>query len=204
MLPGFTQVARSNGRRYTRQALLLGLVTAACGPKPSSEPVASPAVHAPDVAATVRHFAGQIARGDSLPTVASRRYGGDSLTGQAATDDFYLLQFPTCHVDVRLDKQQRIASVYLSAPWTAATADTLATSPTPGRLLRLGKLRRLFGPDQILPAMLTLQEAWRRYPVEFRYAPTGRHRQVSIHAMLRTPHYADTTMVHAISLYPEP
>lgn len=180
--------------------LAAGAIAAGCGPVNESASVAAAPAHKPSVPEVVGHFAVQMAKATPLPTVESRRYGGDSLPGLLADEATYTLALPTCTVEVELDKKQQLESVYIWARRHSQGSDTMPALPTPERLVRLGELRRIFGAGQIKPALLTKQEAWRRYPVEFSYllAPGGR--EARIRAMMFTPEYSDSAMVHSISL----
>ncbi|GAB2785628.1 hypothetical protein HNQ93_002615 [Hymenobacter luteus] len=155
----------------------------------------------PSVVEVVGHYAVQIAKGTRLTTPASRFYGGDTLPSLNSDSTMYILTPGTCTVTAILNAEQQLESVYITARKDPqAEAPEVASLPEPERLVRLGELRRVFGEGQIKPAVLRRQEEWRRYPVEFSYllAPGGR--EARIRAMMFTPEYSDSAMVHSISV----
>ncbi|MBX0289488.1 hypothetical protein K3G63_03515 [Hymenobacter sp. HSC-4F20] len=113
----------------------------------------------------------------------------------------YILTPGTCTVTATLNTEQQLESVYITArKGPQAERPEVASLPEPERLVRLGELRRVFGEGQIKPALLTKQEAWRRYPVEFSYLLAPGSREARIRAMMFTPEYSDSAMVHSISV----
>lgn len=155
----------------------------------------------PSVVEVVGHYAVQIAKGTRLTTPASRFYGGDTLPSLNPDSTMYILTPGSCSVTAALNAEQQLESVYITArKGPQAERPEVASLPKPERLVRLGELRRVFGEGQIKPAVLRRQEEWRRYPVEFSYllAPGGR--EARIQAMMFTPEYSDSAMVHSISL----
>lgn len=155
----------------------------------------------PSVVEVVGHYAVQIAKGARLATPASRFYGGDTLPSLNSDSTMYILTPGTCTVTATLNAKQQVESVYITArKGPQAERPEVATLPKPERLVRLGELRRVFGEGQIKPAVLRRQEEWRRYPVEFSYFLSPGGRVANIQALMFTPEYSDSAMVHSISL----
>ncbi|RPD45940.1 hypothetical protein DNI29_17510 [Hymenobacter sediminis] len=155
----------------------------------------------PSVVEVVGHYAVQMAEGKPLSTPKSKWYGGDTVPSFTPDSSSYILTLNACVVQAYLDEEQRMRTVFISALRPSQDTVTLAALPKPDRLFRLGELRRIFGPGQIRPAMLTKQEEWRRYPVEFSFLLSTKSQEASIWALLPTPEYADSAMVHSISLF---
>ncbi len=201
MWPKNSQPTVRRGSSCSLPRACLGAFLAGCGQTKGALPKASAPMHVPSVIEVVGHYAVQMAQGKPLATVESRWYGGDTLPSFNPDSSSYILALNTCVVEAYLDKEKCLKSVFISARRPASPANTIATPPKPDRLIRLGELRRLFGPGQIRPAMLTKQEEWRRYPVEFSFLLSTKSREASIRASLPTPEYADSAMVDSISLF---
>jgi hypothetical protein len=175
-----------------------------CDSTPHSAPAAVGPAHTPTVVEVVGHYALQMAQRTRLPTAASRQYASTSLPEMSSDGASFTLALATCAVKVHLNEQQQPERVFIYANRsTQASPDSQRAAmdlPQPERLIRLGELRRVFGDGKIGPARLHEQEVLNRYPVLFRYLHSPDDREVSITATLFTPEYADSAMVHSVSL----
>ena len=188
---------------------LLGMLAAGCGH--SSAPAAAPpaAVPAPpaqlpnqpSVAAVLRHFIGLLAQGSPLSTPAERQLAGQMPRNQPANSDYLgaevslLYEMNTYVVEVLLDRQQRVVDLHIRAPYVPEDPHrTVLNVPQPWpRFVRLGELRRAFGPEKIEP----------RLPdqVFFRYQPAASApKSVIIGAELTDYQRSDSSQVMGIGL----
>lgn len=188
---------------------LLGMLSAGCGHSAApaaAPPAAVPAPPAqlpnqPSVVAVLRHFTGLLAQGSPLSTPAERQLAGQMPSSQPADnvapgDGVYLFyEMSTYVVQVLLDRQQRIVDLHVRAP--PAPEDPhrkILNVPQPWpRFVRLGELRRAFGPETIEP----------RLPgqVFFRYQPAASvPKSVIIGAELADVRRSDSSQVMGIGL----
>lgn len=160
---------------------LLAMLSAGCGHSAApaaAPPAAVPAPPAqlpkqPSVVAVVRHFTGLLAQGSPLSTPAERQLAGQMPQSQPADNDdprageFLSYEMTTYVVEVLLDRQQRVVDLHIRAPRAPEDPHRkILNVPQPWpRFVRLGELRRAFGPETIQP----------RLPdqVYFRYQPTA-------------------------------
>lgn len=160
---------------------LLAMLSAGCGHSAAPAAVPPAAVPAPPaqlpkqplVVTTVRHFTGLLAQGTPLRTPAERQFAGQMPRSQPADNDdpgagvFLLYEMSTYVAEVHLDRQQRVVDLYIRAPRAPEDPHReILNVPQPWpRFVRLGELRRAFGPETIDP----------RLPdqVFFRYQPAA-------------------------------
>lgn len=172
--------------------LLLG-----CG---EPEPTSSPPRLAPSVVAVVQHYAGLMVRGTRLTTPASRSFA-DSVASLGPNNGFDIA-LSTCTVGSWVDSLQRLNDVYVTIPYQQQTPRSSLDLPNPDLLVRLGTLRRAFGPGTIeQDPGLTKLRSTRCYSVLFSYQPVPGHR-VRVRACLPTANYADSVRVNSLSIYP--
>ncbi|GAB3638152.1 hypothetical protein GCM10027422_37420 [Hymenobacter arcticus] len=163
---------------------------------------ARPAKPVPTVLLVTRHFAEELARGTQFRAADAPRYA-DSLFSLDASDNLYL-NLPTCQVEAFLTPDRALEHVYILVPrrLPGPHPELNRARPNPDRLLRLGELRRAFGPGKIdRNPPLTKEEFTRSYPVTFRCQPTPTSRPVLLNAALPTAAYADSAWVNSISIY---
>ncbi|RYY20843.1 MAG: hypothetical protein EOO36_02370, partial [Cytophagaceae bacterium] len=78
-----------------------------------------------------------------------------------------------------LEATNTLGTVFIEIPHPFANRNRAL--PTPNRLVRLGELRRAFGPGKIdLNPGITLEQGSRKYSVAFRYQPTPGGRVVVV------------------------
>lgn len=189
-----------------RWALGAWLLVAGCHGAPATElvPAAGSQLTKPVPTALLvtRHFADALAQGTQFRAAAAPRYA-DSLF-HFGTNGTICLSLTTCLVesDLNPDKTLGFVFVWLPRRLPEAQAALNRARPNPDRLLRLGELRRAFGPGKInRNPILTKEEYTRSYPVVFRYQPTPTSHPVLLNAAMPTAAYADSAWVNSISLY---
>jgi hypothetical protein len=202
-------VERSYERCFSGASVAVGfgLLTACGGPKESPRMVqhlsdTRAAQPSPGVTEVVRHYADLMARGARLTTTASRQLAGSQAVITADSQSFYL-SFATCYVEAELNRQQRLTAVSVAESESASVVPKAIdfSIPKVERLVRLGDLRRAFGPGKLGIASMTLAKATRRFPVEFIYQPAPTSQPVQISATMPVPSYADSSKVHSINMY---
>ena len=180
---------------------LLGLSASQLGGCGEASPPASRRPQpAPSVVAVARYYAGHLARGTRFTTPASRVFA-DSLASLGPNNGL-TISLGTCEVQGWVDSLQRLTSVQITAPSAQYRREVNMARPCPYLLVRLGVLRRAFGPGNIeADPPLTKQEGSRCYPVLFDYQPAP-SQQVRLYACVPTAAYADSVRVNTLSLYP--
>ncbi|MDJ0365565.1 hypothetical protein QMK33_10395 [Hymenobacter sp. H14-R3] len=181
------------------------LLLAGCHGAPATEsapaPGGLPAKLVPTVLRVTRHFADELAQGTQFRAADAPRYA-DSLLHFSATSHFYL-SLPGCLVESTLMPDKTLDFVFVWMPFRPPGSHPALdrSRPNPDRLLRLGELRRAFGPGKIdSTPVLTKETFTRSYPVTFRYQPTPESRPVLLSAAMPTAAYADSAWVNSISL----
>jgi hypothetical protein len=157
---------------------------------------------APSVVAVARYYAGHMARGTRFSAPASRVFA-DSVASLNSNNSL-TISLGTCEVQGWVDSLQRLTSVHIMAPYAQYQQwrEVNRARPCPYLLVRLGALRRAFGPGSIeQDPPLTKLEGSRCYPVLFDYQPVPSH-QVQLYACLPTADYGDSVRVNTLSLYP--
>ena len=220
LLPCMHYIAKFSARtspwqlpRLLMPLALLGMLSAGCGH--SAAPAAAPpvAVHEPEpepsaqlpnqpsVVAVVRHFTGLLAQGSPLSTPAARQFAGQMPQSQPADNAdpgagvFLFYEMTTYVVEVLLDRQQRVVDLHIRAPRAPEDPHrTVLNVPQPWpRFVRLGELRRAFGPETI-DSRLPDQ-------VFFRYQPAASApKSVIIGAGLTDYQRSDSSQVMGIGL----
>lgn len=134
----------------------------------------------------------------------SRRPFADSLLVIAPDKASFTLSLPNCVLSGQLDTLQRLDDVYVrSLIVQLKPGQPLDLSRAPAaRLMRLGELRRAFGPGKVEEPSLTEEVSTSLFTVSFRYRPVKNRRSVTIEANMHIPNYADTTRVAFISMSP--
>jgi hypothetical protein len=178
----------------------------ACGESgqqiPSAQDVAKPAkpVSTP-IAEVVRYYAGLMVHHTHFAKF-SRSPFGNSVLVVAADSVSFTLSLPNGFIKGWLDNSHHLESLTINAPdLPLKPGQPLDLSHAPaGRLVRLGELRRAFGPGKVEEPMLTEQVATSLFAVSFQYRPANANRPVAIEANMHVPSYADTTKVAFISI----
>jgi len=168
----------------------------------ASPPASRPPRPAPSVVEVARYYAGHLARGTRFTTPASRVFA-DSVASLRSNNSL-TISLGTCEVQGWVDSLQRLTSVHITAPYAQYRywREVNRTGPCPYLLVRLGALRRAFGPGSIeRDPPLTKLEGSRCYPVLFDYQP-GPGQPVRLYACVPTAAYADSVRVNTLSLYP--
>jgi hypothetical protein len=187
-----------------RLAVFVGLLslgaTQLVGCGEASPPTSPPPKPAPSVVEVARYYAGHLARGTRFTTPASRIFA-DSLASMSPNNGL-TISLGTCEVQGWVDSLQRLTSVHITAPYAQYQHAVDIARPCPYLLVRLGVLRRAFGPGSIeRDPPLTKQESSRCYPTLFDYQPVPGC-QVKLYACLPTADYSDSVRVNTLSLYP--
>ncbi|WP_180754491.1 hypothetical protein [Hymenobacter sp. DG01] len=175
----------------------------------ATERHADTAAQAPPVSllSIVNRYALQMANGTPITNLRSQRLSSHDSLPQLSPDStsFTLVSGPY-DIQVDLNKQQQPDYVFISAhhpvPATpAATSNPGSFSAPADRLIRLGELRRVFGPGKPERVMEVMNAPWQRHRISFGYQPRPNARKVMVTATLPHSHFADSSMVHEIGLY---
>jgi len=180
-----------------------GVVLANCGG--ANDPTRAPAQAAlmalppPTVVDITHHYADLLAKGAHLATPASRRYA--STAAVADTDTSFSLLLPDCEIVALLTKKQRLVHVFILPHPAPEDPNRLvmAVPQPPAHLVRLGDLRRVFGPGAELAPPLNVLPHYR-----FAYQPSPSSRPVTIEAFMPAPTYVDSARAEHLMLYLTP
>jgi hypothetical protein len=172
----------------------------------SARQVSQASQPAPSVAEVVRHYAGLMARRTRLATPDSCQFAGVVPTRQPAGDasaEYSVSlswKLPACEVGAFLDQQQQLVDVNIETPRPPEPAHQLSryTPHPPATLVRLGELRRVFGPGTNASKP---EEAGEYY---FTYQPSPAARKLTIQAFLLDTGRTDSAVVNRIALFATP
>lgn len=149
---------------------------------PSAQDVAKPAkaVSTP-IAEVVRYYAGLMVHHTHFAKF-SRSPFGDSVLAVAPDSVYFTLSLPNGFIKGWLDNSHRLESLTINAPdLPLKPGQPLDLSHAPaGRLVRLGELRRAFGPGKVEEPLLTEQVATSLFAVSFQYRLANTSRSVAI------------------------
>ena len=192
-------------RLWCRLFVCGALLVAGCR-EPAKAPVAAAPRPAPTATEVVQHYADLMAAGTRLTTAKSRQFG-DSVSYPLSDDGAFGLGLVPCDVQAWMTSTQRLERVTIDSPPTAAELKANAAGAPidfsrrwHARLMKLGELRRLFGPGTIGVPQLFEAASLQRFPVEFTYTPSATGHRVLISAAIPTPNYNDSVMVDRLSL----
>ena len=181
------------------------LLVAGCR-EPAKAPVAAALQPAPTAGQVVRYYADLMAGGTRLTTAKSRQFG-DSLSSSVSEARVFYLNLLPCDVEARMTSTQRLERVAIDSPPTEAELRARAAGAPldfsrrwHARLMKLGELRRLFGPGTIGVPQRFEAASLQRFPVEFTYTPSTTGHRVLISAAIPTPNYNDSVMVDRLYL----
>ena len=185
-----------------------GLLAGCTGSADSSPPRQAPAAAqaAPTVAEAARHYADLVARGTPLLPSADCRFAGVEPVRRPApnTSTEYSASLTwtlqACEVGGLLDQQQRLFDVTIEVPLSPEPVHPIVkyTPRRPAQLVRLGELRRVFGPGTNATAP---EEAGEYY---FTYRPVATARKLTIQAFLSGEARTDSAAVDRIAIFIAP
>ena len=161
-------------------------------------PPASTTATAPDIAALTRHYADLMAHRAHLPTAASRE-GATPFTNGGTEVQGYSRRLCNCQVYLDLDATFLLKSVSIETIPLPEDPKRLVLQvpPRPPRLVRLGDLRREFGPEQKADG-----RAEETYTFNFAYHPRPQLCPVILQAEIPAFKLMDSTMVERLLLLP--